>query len=199
MRRNGSVDGAVMGLLSGKVHPWPRVGFREAVADAGEGLLDLVPGDGLLEVAVDAGLADPAAVDDRDVAGEGEDRQVAGARVGAERGVVRSADIGKSWVRINDDQHRYGGSPEVLTGDPDVRDFRLAIDGGRLAVGYLAAPDADVDELRVDLAERIAAAVGVAPATLVAMAADAPAAELTGAPGQLTPRVVVRDSRHGLG
>jgi hypothetical protein len=36
------------------------------------------------------------------------------------RGVFRSDDIGRTWVRVNDDKHQYGGLPEVLTGDPDV-------------------------------------------------------------------------------
>ncbi|MFC6086011.1 WD40/YVTN/BNR-like repeat-containing protein [Sphaerisporangium aureirubrum] len=41
------------------------------------------------------------------------------AQVGGRRGVYRSDDAGRRWVRINDDRHQYGGVPEVLTGDPD--------------------------------------------------------------------------------
>lgn len=44
----------------------------------------------------------------------------AAGRIGAQPGVFRSDDVGKTWVRINDDRHQYGGSPEVLTGDPDL-------------------------------------------------------------------------------
>jgi xyloglucan-specific exo-beta-1,4-glucanase len=42
------------------------------------------------------------------------------AQVGGQRGVVRSDDAGRSWVRINDNQHQYGGLPEALTGDADI-------------------------------------------------------------------------------
>lgn len=35
-------------------------------------------------------------------------------------GVFRSTDGGTAWVRINDDQHQYGGGTGVITGDPDV-------------------------------------------------------------------------------
>lgn len=36
-------------------------------------------------------------------------------------GLFRSVDGGSSWVRINDDQHQFGGSAvSVIAGDPDV-------------------------------------------------------------------------------
>jgi photosystem II stability/assembly factor-like uncharacterized protein len=36
-------------------------------------------------------------------------------------GVFRSVDGGETWVRINDDQHQFGGSAiSVIAGDPDV-------------------------------------------------------------------------------
>ncbi|WP_220040614.1 WD40/YVTN/BNR-like repeat-containing protein [Streptomyces tateyamensis] len=36
-------------------------------------------------------------------------------------GLFRSTDAGSTWVRINDDQHQYGGTViTVITGDPDV-------------------------------------------------------------------------------
>ncbi|MFG1807724.1 xyloglucanase [Streptomyces sp. NPDC049040] len=44
----------------------------------------------------------------------------AAATVHGRRGLFRSDDTGKSWVRVNDDRHQYGGLPEVLTGDPDT-------------------------------------------------------------------------------
>ncbi|MEU4407540.1 hypothetical protein AB0F88_23705 [Streptosporangium sp. NPDC023963] len=43
-----------------------------------------------------------------------------GALIGGQRGLFRSDDAGASWVRINDDRHRFGGVPEALTGDPAV-------------------------------------------------------------------------------
>jgi len=35
-------------------------------------------------------------------------------------GFFRSDDIGLSWVRVNDDQHQWGGWPPCLVGDPKV-------------------------------------------------------------------------------
>jgi len=42
------------------------------------------------------------------------------ARIGGVRGIFRSDDAGASWVRINDDQHRYGWTGAAITGDPRV-------------------------------------------------------------------------------
>jgi hypothetical protein len=36
------------------------------------------------------------------------------------QGVFRSDDTGVSWVRINDDEHQYGGIGQAITGDPRV-------------------------------------------------------------------------------
>ncbi|MEU9890608.1 cellulose binding domain-containing protein [Sphaerisporangium sp. NPDC051011] len=41
-------------------------------------------------------------------------------RIDGVHGVYRSDDTGATWVRINDDQHRYGNFGEALTGDPRV-------------------------------------------------------------------------------
>ena len=40
--------------------------------------------------------------------------------VGGVQGIFRSDDNGSSWVRVNDDQHQFGGSPSVMTADPRV-------------------------------------------------------------------------------
>jgi photosystem II stability/assembly factor-like uncharacterized protein len=40
--------------------------------------------------------------------------------VGSVTGIFRSDDNGSSWVRVNDDQHQFGGSPSVMTADPRV-------------------------------------------------------------------------------
>jgi chitodextrinase/photosystem II stability/assembly factor-like uncharacterized protein len=41
-------------------------------------------------------------------------------RIDGVHGVYRSDDTGATWVRINDDQHRYGNLGEALTGDPRI-------------------------------------------------------------------------------
>lgn len=42
------------------------------------------------------------------------------ATIDGQRGVFRSDDTAKTWTRIKDDRHQYGGSPDVLTRDPDT-------------------------------------------------------------------------------
>jgi hypothetical protein len=44
----------------------------------------------------------------------------ASGRVGNVTGVFRSDDAAHTWVRVNDDDHQFGGSPTVLCGDPRV-------------------------------------------------------------------------------
>jgi len=39
---------------------------------------------------------------------------------GAVRGVFRSDDRGRSWMRVNDDQHEYGRRYRAIAGDPRV-------------------------------------------------------------------------------
>ena len=36
------------------------------------------------------------------------------------RGVFRSDDRGRSWIRVNDDQHEYGRRFRAIAGDPRV-------------------------------------------------------------------------------
>jgi len=43
----------------------------------------------------------------------------AASNIGNQEGIFRSDDGGKSWVRINDDQHQYG-SPNPVIGDPRI-------------------------------------------------------------------------------
>jgi len=42
------------------------------------------------------------------------------ARIDGERGIFRSDDLGRHWVRINDDRHQYAWTGQVITGDPRV-------------------------------------------------------------------------------
>ncbi|RSM88673.1 xyloglucanase [Kibdelosporangium aridum] len=42
------------------------------------------------------------------------------ARIAGVHGVFRSIDAGVTWVRINDDKHRYGNIGDAITGDPRV-------------------------------------------------------------------------------
>jgi hypothetical protein len=42
------------------------------------------------------------------------------ARINGVRGIFRSDDYGRHWVRINDDQHQYGNIGAAITGDPRV-------------------------------------------------------------------------------
>ncbi len=42
------------------------------------------------------------------------------ARIDGVRGIYRSDDAGRSWDRINDDQHQYAFTGQAITGDPRV-------------------------------------------------------------------------------
>ena len=52
------------------------------------------------------------------------------ARVAGAVGLFRSDDVGRTWVRLNDDAHQYG-SPSLLTGDPRVFGRLYFATGGR--------------------------------------------------------------------
>jgi photosystem II stability/assembly factor-like uncharacterized protein len=41
------------------------------------------------------------------------------AKMDGQRGIFRSDNGGKSWVRVNDDQHQYG-RPSNIIGDPRI-------------------------------------------------------------------------------
>jgi len=66
---------------------------------------------------------DPAGVRDRlrqgRAAASGDGRLHLRARCRA-AGIIRSADSGASWVRVNDDRHQYASTGEAITGDPSV-------------------------------------------------------------------------------
>ncbi|MFJ6755384.1 hypothetical protein ACIQNK_10205 [Streptomyces sp. NPDC091273] len=83
-------------------------------------------------------------------------------------GLFRSTDGGATWVRINDDQHQFGGTAiNVISGDPDVYG-RACLGGyGRGVVyGHLSC-----------LLARGRAAVRAVPPTAQGSGADALAAE----------------------
>ena len=42
------------------------------------------------------------------------------AKINGVRGVFRSDDAGKHWVRVNDDLHQYAWTGNTITGDPRV-------------------------------------------------------------------------------
>lgn len=42
------------------------------------------------------------------------------AKINGKFGVYRSNNQGKSWIRINDDQHQFGAATRTITGDPRV-------------------------------------------------------------------------------
>jgi photosystem II stability/assembly factor-like uncharacterized protein len=41
-------------------------------------------------------------------------------KVNGTQGIFRSTDGGNTWLRVNDDQHQYGGNITVMTADPRV-------------------------------------------------------------------------------
>jgi len=50
------------------------------------------------------------------------------AQINNVKGLYRSVDAGATWIRINDDQHQYGGIGSVI-GDPRI--FGRVYFGGR--------------------------------------------------------------------
>ncbi|WP_158847926.1 hypothetical protein [Saccharothrix deserti] len=52
--------------------------------------------------------------------GRGRPALCAYAKVGGQRGIFRSDDIGRTWVRVNDDRHQWGAVGAAITGDPTV-------------------------------------------------------------------------------
>jgi hypothetical protein len=61
------------------------------------------------------------------------------ARIRGVRGLFRSDDAGRHWVRINDDRHQYGWTGSTLTGDPRVHGrVYVGTNGRGIIVGDLA-------------------------------------------------------------
>lgn len=67
------------------------------------------------------------AVDEGDVVGFGEAAPGAtypavytSSKINGVRGIFRSDDAGRSWIRINDDRHQYAWTGNTMTGDPRV-------------------------------------------------------------------------------
>ncbi|WP_348272569.1 S-layer homology domain-containing protein [Paenibacillus sp. BIHB 4019] len=60
------------------------------------------------------------------------------AKIGGTYGIFRSKDLGKNWVRINDDQHQFGSANTAITGDPRVYGrVYMATNGLGIVVGEL--------------------------------------------------------------
>lgn len=60
------------------------------------------------------------------------------AKIGGTFGIFRSKNLGKSWVRINDDQHQFGSANTAITGDPRVYGrVYMATNGLGIVVGEL--------------------------------------------------------------
>ncbi|MFJ4879030.1 xyloglucanase [Streptomyces sp. NPDC088745] len=74
------------------------------------------------------------AVDEGDVVGFGKAAPRAtypavftSSKIGGVRGIFRSDDAGRTWLRVNDDRHQYGWTGSTITGDPRIH--------GRVYVG----------------------------------------------------------------
>ena len=53
-------------------------------------------------------------------------------------GIYRSDDIGKSWIKINDDKHKYGAANTTITGDKrEYGKFYLGTNGRGIVYGEL--------------------------------------------------------------
>jgi photosystem II stability/assembly factor-like uncharacterized protein len=93
----------------------------------------------------DAGItfARVSQVDEADAVGFGQPVRAHGypavfttARINGVRGIFRSDDAGRTWLRINDDHHQYGWTGQTITGDPRVPGrVYLATNGRGIIVG----------------------------------------------------------------
>lgn len=63
------------------------------------------------------------------------------AQIHGVRGIFRSDDGGRSWVRINDDQHQYGNIGGAITGDPQIYGrVYVGTNGRGIVYGDIATP-----------------------------------------------------------
>ncbi len=96
------------------------------VASSAAGEIWLYGLDGVIRVAADGGLKKLGAVRQAYALGLGKAMAEGGAEtlylsgdVHGDKGVYRSSDEGKTWVRIDDKEHEYG-SISPISGDPRV-------------------------------------------------------------------------------
>jgi hypothetical protein len=61
-------------------------------------------------------------------------------KVKGEEGIFRSDDLGQSFVRINDDAHRYGGLSAMAADPLEYGTVYIAPHGRGVIVGKLRAP-----------------------------------------------------------
>ncbi|WP_030294705.1 RICIN domain-containing protein [Streptomyces katrae] len=108
------------GLGAGELKAVPGIAGDLWIAGAGNGLLHSTDGGksfgklGGVEQATAVGFGRPAP-------GAGYQALYLSGKVKGVAGLFRSTDGGSAWVRINDDQHQFGGSAiSVISGDPDV-------------------------------------------------------------------------------
>ena len=64
--------------------------------------------------------------------------------VGTARGLLRSTDMGASWVRVNDDKHQYGGMGYVVVGDMNTYGTVYTSSNGRGVAYGKIDPSGDV-------------------------------------------------------
>jgi hypothetical protein len=61
------------------------------------------------------------------------------AKHGDSRGIYRSDDAGRHWVRVNDDKHQWAWTGAAITGDPRVFGrVYVATNGRGIIVGDLS-------------------------------------------------------------
>ncbi|AWZ03994.1 carbohydrate-binding protein [Streptomyces sp. ICC1] len=108
------------GLGSGQLKAVPGIAGDLWIAGGGNGLLHSTNGGksfgklGGVEQASGVGFGKPAP-------GARYQALYLSGKVKGVTGLFRSTDGGSAWVRINDDQHQFGGSAiSVISGDPDV-------------------------------------------------------------------------------
>jgi hypothetical protein len=62
------------------------------------------------------------------------------AQIHGTRGIFRSINAGRTWMRINDNQHQYAWTGQAITGDPRVYGRVYVTTNGRGVVYGEPAP-----------------------------------------------------------